>query len=73
MRDKIQNDSTEYVVGCFSRGRLFSEHDTLKGARKKMDKYPCLDLDDYCIYTRQEWSIGYTPVPNKVKSPGKSR
>jgi hypothetical protein len=56
VRDKIQKDSTEFVVACFSRGRLFSEHKAVKGARKMLDKHPCLDLDDYCIYSPQEWN-----------------
>jgi hypothetical protein len=58
-RDKIQNYDTEYVVACFSRGRIFSEHRTTKGAQKKLAKYPALEEDDYAIYSRREWSLGY--------------
>ena len=63
-RDKIQNDSTEYVVGCFSRGRIFSEHKSLKGAKKKLDKFPCLFEDNYAIYESKEWCVS---VPEKVR------
>jgi hypothetical protein len=67
MRDRIVNDSTEYVIACYSRGRLFSEHKTAKGAKKKLNKYFCLDLDDYAIYTRQEWELNFAPdPPNKL-------
>jgi len=53
--DKIQHDSTEYIVACAARGRIFSEHKTGKAAQKKMKKYPCLDADYYCIYSRRDW------------------
>ena len=59
MKDQIQNSNTEYIIACYSRGRIFSEHKTLKGAKKKLNEYPCLDLDDYAIYTCSEWNLGF--------------
>ena len=55
LRDVIQNDSTQYVVACFSRGRIFSEHRSLRGARAMINLHPCLAIDDYVVYSEIEW------------------
>ena len=58
-RDQIQYpDSTNYVIGCYSRGRIFAEYEILVDCQNLMDDYPCLAMDDYAIYTVEEWNRG---------------
>lgn len=58
LRDRIKHGSTQYVVACYSRGRIFSEHMLLEDATESIEDHPCLFKDDYAIYTRQEWARG---------------
>jgi hypothetical protein len=57
MRDQIQKvKTTKYIVACYERGRIFSEHINLLKAQSLMEFYPCLETDDYDIYTPEEWN-----------------
>ena len=56
MRDQIRYKNTKYVIGCYSRGRIFMEHTSMDDAQYLMDTYTCLVQYDYCIYTCEEWN-----------------
>ena len=54
MRDKIQNERTEYVVGNIVSGRIYSEHSKQSAADRRF-----LDMTDptgYGVYSRTQWT-----------------
>lgn len=57
-RDEIELSSTNYVVGCFSRGRILGEFATVRLAKATLKLYNGLQRDGYAIYTVEEWKRG---------------
>jgi hypothetical protein len=55
-RDQITKNTTKYIVANYKRGRIFSEHPGLLKAQNLCEFYPCLEADDYMIYTPEEWN-----------------
>lgn len=65
-RRKIQNARAQYIVGCYSRGVIFSEHLVLTAAQRSIGDHPGLLVDGYAIYTRKEWIGEWATVLNST-------
>jgi hypothetical protein len=62
MRDKIQNDSTNFVVGNRLSGRIYSEHRNKQAAEGRLAQMT--DATGYKVLGRLEWEVD-PPTPRE--------